>query len=263
MPSGAARCDQVGTCDCYSGNMKRPLIIAHRGASFAAPENTAAAFQLASAMGADGFECDVRLSQNAVAVVIHDADLKRLAGVKKAVGDLSLVELKALDIGRWFSRKYAGQHILTLEETLALSRKNFSALVEVKAGGPNDEQLAIATARLLARTRFARACSFSPTLCATIRKNAPDVAVDLVCSPASNAKWAAALLVAHKMRLAGLAVNHRHLSQARVTKVHELGLSVGAWTVNHAATVAKLARWGVDAIETDKPDMALRALLKA
>ena len=83
-----------------------PLIIAHRGASFHAPENTFAAFKKAIEAGADGIEFDVRLSKDFIPVVVHDATLKRLAGIEKRVADLTSHELKKIDVGSCFNRKF-------------------------------------------------------------------------------------------------------------------------------------------------------------
>ena len=82
-----------------------PLIIAHRGASGLAPENTMAAFRLAVAMGADGFELDVQLSADGQPVVIHDARLNRTTDRMGAVAALTAAELAACDAGAWFARR--------------------------------------------------------------------------------------------------------------------------------------------------------------
>jgi glycerophosphoryl diester phosphodiesterase len=82
--------------------MKTPLIIAHRGASAVAPENTIAAFRRAIEVGADGVEFDVRLARDGVPVVIHDSTLERTAGLKRGVSDLTSEELSQIDVGSWF-----------------------------------------------------------------------------------------------------------------------------------------------------------------
>ena len=102
------------------------LIIAHRGASAEAPENTLAAFRRAIELGADGVEFDVRLAADGVPVVIHDATLKRTAGIDRRVADITSAELARLDVGSWFNRHhghladeaYALERIPTLERVL-------------------------------------------------------------------------------------------------------------------------------------------------
>jgi glycerophosphoryl diester phosphodiesterase len=108
--------------------LKRPLIIAHRGASAQAPENTVAAFQIAIEAGADGVELDVRLSKDGVPVVVHDRNLKRLAGRADAVADLKAEDLAVVDVGSSFNAthpkrgrsEFAGVGIPTLAEVLGL-----------------------------------------------------------------------------------------------------------------------------------------------
>jgi len=85
---------------------EKPLIIAHRGSSALAPENTFAAFGRAIADGADGIEFDVRLSKDAVPVVFHDATLRRLAKIEDRVADLTAIKLSKIDVGSWFNRAF-------------------------------------------------------------------------------------------------------------------------------------------------------------
>src|SRR3954471_2723455 len=84
----------------------RPLILGHRGSSALAPENTLAAFKRCIEDGADGFEFDVRLSRDAVPVVIHEASLQRTSGQRLLVSDLTVSELQQIDAGSWFNRQY-------------------------------------------------------------------------------------------------------------------------------------------------------------
>ena len=98
----------------------RPLIIAHRGASHLAPENTLTSFRLAKTLGADGFECDVQLTKDRHLVVAHDyfTDLK--AGVHGNIPDMTFDELRKLDFGSWKDAIYANERIATLQEALEL-----------------------------------------------------------------------------------------------------------------------------------------------
>ena len=97
-------------------------VIAHRGASAYAPENTLAAFELAVEQQADWFELDCTLSKDDEVIVIHDSDVDRTTDGVGNVCDLTLVELKALDAGAWFDGKFAGEPLPTLGETLDLAK---------------------------------------------------------------------------------------------------------------------------------------------
>ena len=113
--------------------MRRPWIIAHRGASAVAPENTLAAFDRAFQDGADGIELDVALTADGVPVVIHDDDLVRTAGVGGKVHMLTLAELRQYSVGSWFGASFASERIPTLVQVLDLARGRGLVNVEVKS----------------------------------------------------------------------------------------------------------------------------------
>ena len=107
-------------------------VIAHRGFSGAAPENTLAAFEKAIEVGADMFELDVLLSRDGRVVVIHDDTLDRTTDGEGKVAAFTLAELKKLDAGSWFSAEFAGERIPTLEEALRLAKGCILVNVEIK-----------------------------------------------------------------------------------------------------------------------------------
>lgn len=98
--------------------MNSPLIIAHRGASKQAPENTMSAFQRALELGADGIELDVHMSADGYLVVIHDETADRTSNSNGLIKDKTLSELKSLDFGSWFSEDFKDEKIPELEEVL-------------------------------------------------------------------------------------------------------------------------------------------------
>ena len=109
-------------------------IIAHRGASFDAPENTLAAVRLGWEQSADAVEVDVHLSRDGKIVVIHDDTTRKVAGVPRGVQSQTLSELKALDVGRWKSRRWTGERIPLFEEVLATIPAGKRLFVEIKSG---------------------------------------------------------------------------------------------------------------------------------
>ncbi|MCI0545666.1 MAG: glycerophosphodiester phosphodiesterase, partial [Candidatus Rokubacteria bacterium] len=122
MPDGEGRMTPV------------PLVIAHRGASEEAPENTIAAFELALALGADGLEVDVHLSKDDQPVVIHDFTLERTTDGAGPVRALTARELKRLDAGGWMGTRFRGQRIQNLHEVLERFRDRTRCWIELKAG---------------------------------------------------------------------------------------------------------------------------------
>jgi glycerophosphoryl diester phosphodiesterase len=124
----------AGLLTICSANSQAQHIIAHRGASQDAPENTLAAFRLAWEQGADGIEADFLLSSDGRIVCIHDRDTRRVAGKKLVVSASTLAELKKLDVGRWKDAKYTGQRIPTIEEVIATIPTGKMFFIELKVG---------------------------------------------------------------------------------------------------------------------------------
>src|SRR5688500_10497757 len=109
-------------------------IIAHRGASSDAPENTLSAMKLAWEQNADAIELDLWLSKDGRLVVFHDADAKRIAGVPRKVADLTWAEVQQLDAGAWKSPRFTGERVPNLESILATVPKGGRAVLEIKCG---------------------------------------------------------------------------------------------------------------------------------
>lgn len=115
--------------------MNKPLIIAHRGASSRAPENTIASFRKAVEFGADAIELDVHRSKDGYLIVCHDERVDRTSNGKGYIKDFTLRELKSLDAGRWFGEEFKGERMPLLEEVLELVLKNNILLnIELKNG---------------------------------------------------------------------------------------------------------------------------------
>lgn len=112
----------------------QPLIVAHRGASYDAPENTLAAFRLAWEQGADGIEGDFHLTADGEIACIHDKDTERVAGVKHVVAETPLATLRQLDVGAWKNPKFAGERMPTLAEVLAIVPAGKMFFIELKVG---------------------------------------------------------------------------------------------------------------------------------
>lgn len=110
----------------------RPLIIAHRGASWAAPENTLAAAELAWQEGADAVEADFRLTADGRLVAIHDESTLRVSGVNLPVAETTLGQLRRLDVGAWKDQRWVGQRLATLDEMLATTPPDRQFVIEIK-----------------------------------------------------------------------------------------------------------------------------------
>src|SRR5262249_28320691 len=116
-------------------------VTAHRGDARAAPENTLSAMRKAIESGADYAEMDVQLTADGEAVLLHDRDLMRVAGVPRRLDEVSFAEVRQLDVGSWFDPAFSGERVPTLAEVIDLCRGRIRLNIELKVFGP-DRRLA-------------------------------------------------------------------------------------------------------------------------
>ena len=229
-------------------------IIAHRGASYDAPENTLASVRLAWEQGADAVEVDVHLSRDDRVVVIHDADTKRISGVKRLVRNLTFAELQKLDVGRWKSSNYTGERLATLEDVIATIPPGKRMLVEIKTGPqivPHFTPVPTTVAPI----------SFDLETIAAMKTARPDLECYWVVSWRRDWKrdgWlpkpAPMIEQALAKNLDGLDVGaNGPVTTALVKKARAAGLKVYVWTVDSPAKARRLRAAGVDGIATNRP----------
>lgn len=240
----------------------RPRIVAHRGASEIAPENTVAAFRRAWQLGVEACELDVHVSKDGAVVVIHDASTKRTTGVDKAVAEQTLAELQALDAGRWKGSEYAGERIPTLGAVLATIPPGRSLFVEIKTGA--DTAPAIAAAVKAGRPSSANVLlqGFDGDALAALAAALPEApAYWTVDPPVDDSQrplpYPTAIIAEAKRRgFAGLALLHVSVDDAFLAAAREAGILVDVWTLNDTPALESWAARDVRWIETDRPDLA-------
>jgi glycerophosphoryl diester phosphodiesterase len=238
----------------------RPLVIAHRGASADAPENTLRAFRLAEAQGADGIELDVMRCASGEIAVFHDDDLVRLGKRAGEVRQLDWATLQTIDLG-------GGERIPELGQVFDALGPELLVNVELKTAPRwterlRDDGLAADVARLLrARGVGPRVIvsSFDPLLLGRFRREAPEIATGLLfgqeqARPLREA-WAAPLLRPRAVHPEAALVDAVALGHWRAR-----GLLVHVWTVDDPAELAGLAALGVDALITNRPAATRSAL---
>ena len=237
----------------------RPLIIAHRGLTSAAPENTVAAFRAAVEAGADGVELDVRLSRDGEVVVLHDPGLQRTTGGTGPAARRSLAELKGLDV-----RGLPGERIPTLGEVFDALPASFLTIVELKVYGPGFWALASRALRVVreaGRMETAMLASFSPFSLLAVRLIEPRALRGLIWSgdhpPPARGRWLSPLAAPHWLN-----PNETGFSQALLRRAHARGQRVLAWDVSAGADLNDLAAMGLDAVVTDHAEV-LAAQVKA
>lgn len=223
-----------------------------------------AAFRLALAQGADGFELDVWRCASGEAVVIHDADAARTGQSRDLVREAPLDRLRELDVGRWKGEAFAGERIPTLPEVLA----NFPDAVvnvELKSGRLLDPGLAVEVARTLRQHRAESrvvVSSFDPALLGIFRALAPDVPCGLLAERGRIA-WARAQVAARALRPAAMHLPRELADARRVAACREAGMEVLVWTVDEPAEVEQFARLGVAALVSNRPGAAREAVRAA
>lgn len=232
-------------------------MIAHRGASAYAPENTLAAFELAVAQGADMLELDVHLSADDQPVIIHDETLERTTSGAGRVRDFPLRALKRLDAGGWRGREFRGQRLQSLQELLERFRDRVGFAVELKAGSsryPGIEDRVVGLLQIYGVTGRTLVLSFDHAALEVVRAVDPDVGrVALVDRPVPEDVTA---VVPSGTTAVGLPA--RAVTEQRVRAARRAGLDVYTWTVNGLARMDRLIAWEVTGIITDAPDV-LRA----
>jgi glycerophosphoryl diester phosphodiesterase len=231
-------------------------IVAHRGASHDAPENTVAAIKLAWEQKADASEFDVYLSKDGKIVVIHDKDAQRTAGVKLLVADATLAELRKLDVGKWKGEKFAGEKVPTLDEMLATVPAGKRVFVEVKCGPEAVPELDRVLKASKLRPEQTPVISFNADVVAAVKKARRDLpAYWIVDLKNGEGKSAEALVArAKEIKADGLDLSAREaLDKAFADKVKAAGFKLYVWTVNDVAVARRMVELGVDGITTDRP----------
>lgn len=234
---------------------RQPLVvIAHRGHSVAAPENTLAAIDAAFDAGSDVVEIDVRMSRDGVPVVIHDETVDRTTNGTGPVADQTLAELQRLDAGSWKGRQFAGERIPTLEEALRAAKNRGRVLLDVPIANAGP-----AIARVLRSVKMSPPQVILATWDASQRAAFSRQLPDAVMSLAEGAPrhWDANYFVEQKRRGVSF-FEIANWSPSFIAAAHTHAMPVWVYTVNDEDTMRTLIESAVDGIETDDPDLAIR-----
>jgi glycerophosphoryl diester phosphodiesterase len=239
------------------------LILAHRGASADAPENTLPAFRAAAAQGADGVELDVMRCGSGELVVCHDEHLDRLAGVDLEVRRTPLWKLQKLDVGRHLGFP-ASASIPTLEEVFAALPAHFLVNVELKCETVDDGGLSVQVAEYVEREGLSERVllsSFNSFCLIRVAVRAPSLRRGFLIDP-DRSFW---LQNAVGVPLCASHSAHPHFSACTPSLVkhwRDAGLQVAAWTVDDPEEAARLRALDVKYCITNRP-RALREALEA
>lgn len=238
-----------------------PEIIAHRGSSDDAPENTVAAARLAWERGADAVEVDIHRTADGQLVVLHDKNTRRTTGTSGMVAAMTLEEIRALDAGNWKHPRYAGEKIPVLDEILATGGENRRFFIEIK----QDEDVVPALKKCLARANLraeqAVIISFSIEALVASKKQVPQHPALWLREWKSGMAIGKIIKIACDAGLDGLDMDcNWPIDAAFVDKISAARLGLWVWTVDDAGTAQNLMRAGVKGITTNRPGWMRRQL---
>lgn len=253
--------------------MEKPLIIAHRGASALAPENTAAAFQKAISDGAEGIEFDVQLAKDGVPVVFHDYDLKRTGRREGSVSDFTSEELQNFDVGTWFNlkkphkadEKFSAETVPTFSGLLD-SLKDYKGLlyVEMKFAGNDVSALVETVCGIIKNSEFlpqVRLKSFNLEAVKYAKKIFPEIRTVALFEPKFETLLRGKLSLieqAEAHEADELSLHYSLATQKMMAKARARNFPVTIWTADNPAWVKRARNLGLDAIITNNPARLLR-----
>ncbi|KAB2338171.1 hypothetical protein F7731_00945 [Cytobacillus depressus] len=224
--------------------------IAHRGASFHAPENTLAAFQKAVDLGFDYIELDIRLSKDEQLVVLHDEDVRRTTNGKGAIGDFTVKELKMLDAGSWFSEDFKNERIPLLEEVLALFGGTIGILIDVKSPEKQPGMTEILSDILTYHIEnglnpaLLKVQTFNINELKKLKEYVPNIGHGLIL----NKPLDLLQLASYRPFASFLSINHQLLTKSFINKAHLLGFDIFSWTIKKQYQFPIMQRLGVHGI---------------
>jgi glycerophosphoryl diester phosphodiesterase len=239
-----------------------PAIIAHRGASAYAPENTLAAFELAVRQKADAIELDAKLTIDRHVVVFHDQTLDRTTGSHGRVIDSKLLDLRRLDAGSHFDVAYRGEQIPTLDEVFDLAGRQTYINIELTNYASPTDRLPEKVAEIVKKHNLAERVmfsSFNPLALIRIRRILPQIPIGLLADTRNQGIWARSWL-GSLLRYQSLNPALEDVDRRLVERTHRRGCRLLVYTVNQSEDMRHLFNIGVDGIFTDDPLTARRIL---
>lgn len=245
------------TRDRHTANWPYPRWIAHRGAGKLAPENTLAAFERGASYGYRMFECDVKLSADGEAFLLHDAELERTTNGRGPAGAQSWAELSRLDAGGWHSAPFAGEPLPHLDALAAwLQAAGHAVNLEIKPTPGTERLTGEVVARRVEQLWAGREVkpllsSFQPVALAAAREAVPSLPRALLLTD-----WLPnAAELALDLGCVALVVQHAALDAPRIAEGHRAGLRMLTYTVNDAERARALWAAGLDGLITDRVDL--------
>jgi glycerophosphoryl diester phosphodiesterase len=236
-----------------------PLVIAHRGASAAAPENTLPAFERAIALGAEGIELDAKRTRDGVVIAFHDPTLRRTTGMEGRPGEYDWPVLQRAEAGAWMSTEFGGVRIPSLDEIFETVGSRALINVELSDYWADQRWLAegvVASVVHHGLERRVLLSSFQSSALRAAHRLAPEIPRGRLFGPtwlSYRDRW--------PQRRAPIDAEHPHdsrITSPRIADAHRKGRRLHAYTVNDPDRMRELWAWGIDGIITDLPEVGVR-----
>jgi glycerophosphoryl diester phosphodiesterase len=225
-------------------------IIAHRGASKYAPENSKSSFDLAVSMGAQAIECDIAFSEDMIPCIFHDDRLERTSSGQGPINQCTWKELQSLDIGSWFSDKFQGESILSLTDLINWHKSNVNIELHLEIKELNSIHIPLLVSEIIKivgnRPGIVYSSFQSEIISYLCQIQEPHQRAFL------STRWSSKkLALAKQLGCYQMNIGNYGLSRTMVDFTHLQGLKMGVYTVNSAARIEELKGFGVDAVFTD------------
>lgn len=248
---------------CWNKLPELPVIIAHRGSSDFAPENTLAAFQKALKDGAHAIELDVRLTKDKEIVVIHDSKLDRTTNGYGKVEETYLKDLKKYDAGSWFNPIYSSERIPTLEEVFKLLKKKIGINIEIKPKLKYPDVMVKKCVELIEKYSLHKCVlisSFEHSLVSKVKKLDERISTGILYSPMTH--FGKSVVKLAKSNYADFVIISRNYTKEElVKKVHKANLYCFVYNVNNRHHLKTMLNFKIDGIITNSPKSIINYIL--
>ncbi len=250
--------------DYPNNSLKKPKIIAHRGASLAAPENTLASINEALKLNPDRIEIDVQQTLDSIVVLMHDTTLKRTSNGFGLIKEQTFKDISKLDAGSWFSNHFTGEKIPTLEEVIKLINGKCQLIIEIKKGSdfyPDIEKHVLKLIQKQNAENWISIHSFDYNVLETVHHLNPDIRLHKLLL--GKFKYLP-FIISNKIESINIdkypyikeyTINYVFANNEIIHLLKSFDKKVNVWTVNDSHVANELIQLGVDGIITDNPNL--------
>lgn len=236
--------------------VKTMEVTAHRGASVKYPENSMSAFEGAVKHGADWIELDVQQTRDGKVIVMHDSNSKRTTGVNKNIWEMNYADVEKLDCGKWFSSKYEGEEVPSLEKVIKFAAaKDIKLNIEIKPTG-HEKDFEKSVVDIINDNDFNEDCVVTSQSYSSLKK-VKDYDKDITTVYVMSIAYGS---IVNLKAADNFSVKSYYVTEDMVSNIHNAGKQIYVWTLNNEKTIDRMIKLNVDNIITDNIDLAKRCI---